>query len=151
MLIKTSVLALLSVALATVGQLTLKRGMDHVGYLGADRLSQPLRILVQLLRTPQVWLGFTLFVMSAAVWIVVVSRAPLSFAYPFAGLTYVIITLFSRYILDERVPGLRWTGVGLIVVGIILVALTAPSEPSARESGVSVTSGAQETPDRSAR
>jgi multidrug transporter EmrE-like cation transporter len=126
LLVKTALLALISVAVATLGQLLLKSGMSRVGYVGSDRLSQPTRLVVEVIKTPQVWLGLGFFGISAAVWLVVLSRAPLSFAYPFAGLTYVLITLFSRFALHEHVAGARWAGILLIVAGIILVARTAP-------------------------
>jgi drug/metabolite transporter (DMT)-like permease len=71
-----------------------------------------------------VWAGLVLFGVSALVWLVVLSRASLSFAYPFASLTYVLIVLFDRFWLNESVPALRWGGVALIIAGIVLVAQT---------------------------
>jgi multidrug transporter EmrE-like cation transporter len=126
MIAKTAGLALFSVAFATLGQILLKSGMTRVGYVGASEIARPTDLILRIAKTPQVWLGMTLFVVSAAVWLVVLSRAPLSFAYPFAGLTYVLITAFSRFVLNERVPGFRWIGIALIISGIILVARTAP-------------------------
>ena len=46
-----------------------------------------------------------LFGFSAIVWLVVLSRASLSFAYPFAALTYVMILLFDHFVLDENGAG----------------------------------------------
>ena len=126
MLAKTAGLALFSVALATVGQLTLKAGMSRVGYVGANELSKPTDLAIKVAKTPQVWLGMGLFIFSAAIWLIVLSRAPLSFAYPFAGLTDVLITAFSRFVLNENVSAARWAGILLIIAGIILVARTAP-------------------------
>jgi drug/metabolite transporter (DMT)-like permease len=57
----------------------------------------------------------------------VLSRTSLSFAYPFAAITYILIVLFDRFVLDETVPPLRWMGVALIAVGIVLVARTPHS------------------------
>ena len=116
-------LILMSVALAAVAQLTLKRGMDEVaGNTGALKLQ--LDSLRDVVTTPAVWLGLFLFGLSAFVWLAVLSRTTLSFAYPFASLTYVLILLADRFILDEPVPALRWAGVAFIVVGIVLVAQT---------------------------
>jgi undecaprenyl phosphate-alpha-L-ara4N flippase subunit ArnE len=74
--------------------------------------------------TPAVWLGLFLFGLSAIVWLLVLSRTSLSFAYPFASLTYVLILLADRFLLDQPVPLLRYAGVAFIVVGIVLVAQT---------------------------
>ena len=68
--------------------------------------------------------GLAIFGLSAVVWLLVLSRASLSFAYPFASLTYVLILLADRFVLHEEIPILRWVGVAAIVTGIILVAQT---------------------------
>ena len=73
---------------------------------------------------PFVWGGLLLFGLSALVWLVVLSRASLSFAYPFAALTYVMILLFDHFVLEEQVPGLRWAGVAFIGTGIFLISRT---------------------------
>ena len=114
---------LLSVTLAAVAQLTLKHGMDQVTETtGALRFDASHARAVAV--TPAVWLGLALFAVSAVVWLAVLSRASLSFAYPFAALTYVLIVLFDRFVLHQEVPGLRWAGVAAIAVGIFLVAQT---------------------------
>jgi drug/metabolite transporter (DMT)-like permease len=74
-----------------------------------------------------VWGGLVLFGLSAVVWLFVLSRTSLSFAYPFAALTYLIIVAVDRFVLHEEVPPLRWVGVGCIMAGIVLVARTAPA------------------------
>lgn len=116
-------LILLSVMLAAVAQLTLKHGMDQVA-AGTGALRVTAASLRDVATTPAVWAGLLLFGLSAAVWLAVLSRTSLSFAYPFASLTYVLILLADRFILEQNVPLLRWTGVAFIVVGIVLVAQT---------------------------
>jgi drug/metabolite transporter (DMT)-like permease len=116
-------LILVSVAIAAAAQLTLKHGMNQVvatnGQVGLDGGS--LRTVVT---TPSVWLGLVLFGGSAVIWLVVLSRTTLSFAYPFASLTYVLILLADRFLLHQQVPPLRYAGVAFIIVGIVLVAQT---------------------------
>ena len=116
-------LILLSVTLAALAQLTLKHGTDQV-----TARSGPLQLggdsLRAIVTTPAVWAGLIVFGLSAVVWIVVLSRTSLSFAYPFASLTYVLILMADRFVLDQEVPGLRYAGVAFIVVGIVLVAQT---------------------------
>ena len=116
-------LILLSVVLAAVAQLTLKHGMDQVA-AGTGVLRFDAESVRDVVTTPAVWAGLVLFGFSAAVWLAVLSRASLSFAYPFASLTYVLIVLADRFVLDQEVPALRYTGVVCIVVGIVLVAQT---------------------------
>jgi multidrug transporter EmrE-like cation transporter len=117
-------LILLSVALAATAQLVLKAGMDRVGEIGRAEVRSPVQTVLRAAQIPAVWAGLALFGMSAAVWLVVLSRAQLSFAYPFASLTYVVILLADRFLLKQNIPGLRWAGVLFIVTGIILVSRT---------------------------
>jgi drug/metabolite transporter (DMT)-like permease len=116
-------LILLSVALAASAQLTLKHGMNQVTDAnGTASLSGgSLKAIVTNL---SVIGGLAIFGLSAVVWLLVLSRASLSFAYPFASLTYVLILLADKFILHEDIPVLRWAGVFLIVTGIVLVAQT---------------------------
>ncbi|HEX9123966.1 MAG TPA: multidrug resistance protein [Actinomycetota bacterium] len=119
-------LILLSVTLAALAQLTLKHGMNQVtsrtGVLQANGES-----LRSVITTAAVWGGLFLFGLSAVVWLGVLSRTSLSFAYPFAALTYVLILLFDRFVLDETVPPLRWAGVAFIAIGIFLISRTPHS------------------------
>lgn len=126
-MIKTATLAIVGVMIATGAQLLLRAGMERVGYIGANRLGKPIALAVQVATEPRVVLGLLLFGFSAAMWLVVLSRIPLSLAYPFAGLTYLFVTIFSRWVLHEQVPPLRWFALSLIVAGIVLVGVTAPA------------------------
>jgi drug/metabolite transporter (DMT)-like permease len=119
---------LLSVALAAVAQLALKQGMNQVNAgLSPAKFSLSGPSLKALVAEPFVWGGLVLFGISALVWLVVLSRASLSFAYPFAALTYVTILLFDHFVLDEQVPALRWGGVAFIAIGIFLISRTPHS------------------------
>jgi drug/metabolite transporter (DMT)-like permease len=116
---------LLSVGLAAVAQLALKQGMNGVNdRLAPATFSLNAASLRALVSQPYVWGGLALFGLSAIVWLVVLSRASLSFAYPFAALTYVLILLFDHFVLDDPVPALRWSGVAFIAAGIFLVSRT---------------------------
>jgi drug/metabolite transporter (DMT)-like permease len=116
---------LLSVGLAAIAQLALKHGMNRVtDDLAPATFSLNGASLRSLVGEPFVWAGLFLFGLSALVWLVVLSRASLSFAYPFAALTYVLILVFDRFALEESVPPLRWAGVALIATGIFLVSRT---------------------------
>jgi drug/metabolite transporter (DMT)-like permease len=119
-------LILLSVLLAAVAQLTLKHGMIQVTSRGAVPLDMgdPVETFRRVVTNVSVLGGLSMFVLSAGVWLVVLSRVSLSFAYPFASLTYVLILLFDRFVLGDQVYALRWAGVALIVLGIVLISRT---------------------------
>ncbi|MDQ4149620.1 MAG: EamA family transporter [Actinomycetota bacterium] len=128
---KTAAVTLLAVCVATAGQLTLKAGMSRVGAISTERLGRPVDLALQIAKTPLVIVGLGLFVVSAAFWMFVLSRVPLSYAYPFVGFTYVLIALFGRFVLHERVPALRWAGIALIVAGILVIGNTSEDSPRA--------------------
>jgi len=117
---------LLSVGLAAVAQLTLKYGMNQVTHQGTQPLvlGNPAQTATRIASVPMVWVGLVIFALSAVVWLIVLSKASLSFAYPFASLTYVIIVLFDRFILGQDIPSIRYLGVALIVAGIVLISRT---------------------------
>ena len=122
-------LIIISVLLAATAQIMLKHGMTQVTNHGAAPLDlgRPVAAARRVGTNLSVWLGLLTFVLSAAVWIVVLSKVSLSFAYPFVSLTYIVILLFDGLILHETVSGLRWAGVAFIVAGILLVSRTHQS------------------------
>lgn len=116
-------LILTSVLLAALAQLTLKHGMNQVtDASGTAKLDSS--TLKSVATNAYVIGGLFIFALSAVVWLLVLSRASLSFAYPFASLSYLLIVLADRFLLHEYVPPLRWAGVALIMTGIIFVAQT---------------------------
>lgn len=117
-------LILTSVALAAAAQLTLKFGVNRVVAERPLNLRAPVPEVIRLFSHLAVWAGLALFAISAVFWMVALSRTSLSFAYPFAALTYVLILLFDWLVLKEPVVALRWVGVALIIGGLILVSRT---------------------------
>jgi drug/metabolite transporter (DMT)-like permease len=117
-------LILVSVCLAAVAQLTLKHGVNAATASSGGVLKLETGSLRHVVATPAVWGGLLLFGCSAVAWMLVLSRASLSFAYPFASFTYVLILLADRFVLHEHIPALRWAGVFCIMLGIVLVAQT---------------------------
>lgn len=124
-------LLIVSVSFAVAGQLTLKSAMTEVGRIGASEVRSVGHTVGRALREPRLWIGLGLFGVSSLFWLVVLSRVPLSLAYPFVGISYVVVVGFSALVLHERVPLLRWVGVAVIVAGIIIVGLSF-ARPSAR-------------------
>ena len=123
MLIATIVL---SVGLAAIAQIMLKRGMVQVTSESGVFSPTSVSSLKAAAATPLVWLGLFVFGLSALVWLGVLSRTDLSFAYPFASLTYIIILFYGKFLADppEPVTAMRWGGVALIIAGLVLVSRT---------------------------
>lgn len=117
-------LLLVSVVFAIAGQLTLKSAMDEIGRIGRAEVRAPLETVLKAAKEPRLWIGLFLFGISALFWLVVLSRVPLSVAYPFVGVSYILVVLFSRLILHEHVPLLRWVGVAVVAAGIAVIGFS---------------------------
>jgi len=125
----TLLILIVSVAFAFGGQLMLKAAMNEIGRIGAQELGSPGSTLARAAREPKLWTGLVLFGVSALFWLVVLSRVPLSVAYPSVGMSYVFVVLFSRLWLHEQVPPLRWVGACVVVVGIVIIGLSFNRTP----------------------
>ncbi len=119
----TIVILVASIALATAGQVLLKSGMDRVGEISGVAMGEVLALVLKVLSTWQVVAGLAAFGVSAILWLVTLSRLPLSVAYPVVALGYVLILAFSVLVLHERPAPLVYVGTALIMVGISLVGI----------------------------
>jgi undecaprenyl phosphate-alpha-L-ara4N flippase subunit ArnF len=90
----------------------------------AARAAQAEASLLSLLTTPATWAGLAVYGFSAVCWLWVLSRAPLSFAYPILSLTFPIVVGASAILFSELILPVRWLGVGMIVLGVSLLAKT---------------------------
>lgn len=117
-------LVLVIVCLVVVGQTLLKVGMQRVGVIGMRRLRAPLSLARSVAAQPAVLLGLGLYVVSALGWIAVLSRVDLSYAYPFLGLSYAAVPVVAVMVLHEAFSATKWVAVGLVLLGVVLVAST---------------------------
>jgi len=111
----------LTILFTVAGQLFVKYGMMQVGSssLQASRLTKH---LLTTLTNPFVFFGFFCAFIAALTWTVAISRAQLSFAYPFVGLGIVLTLVFSSLLFGDKVSSQRWMGVALVCLGLIVVA-----------------------------
>lgn len=66
--------------------------------------------------------GVVCYMVSLVVWIMGLSRVPVSVAYPMLSLGYVINAVAAHYIFGESVTLTKWLGIGFIILGVWLVA-----------------------------
>lgn len=115
------IMAVASILLASIGQVLLKIG---VARLGGVRFSQATLIstLMSVATQPAIVGGLALFGASMLLWLNVLSSMDLSKAYPMVGLSYVMITILSRFVLGETITASRLLGIALILAGVTVVA-----------------------------
>jgi len=69
--------------------------------------------------------GVALFVVQALIYTGALRFVEVSTAFPIGSIGFVVVALLSQRFLAEPVTGTRWTGVGLITLGVALLALQA--------------------------
>ena len=121
-LTKSILLILLSIAIAVGGQILLKIGMNRLGSIALNSMDALGHLFLGVVKSPIVMTGLFLYLLSAAIWLVVLSAVDLSFAYPFIGITYILVLLVSKLILKEDVNPLRWIGAAIITVGVVVIS-----------------------------
>jgi len=119
---KSLLMIFASVLIGVFGQLSLKTGMTQVGRIDAQALSQPIQTLIRIFTTPIILAGIAMYIVGTLIWLVVLSRMDLSYAYPLVATTYVFTPLLANVLLHEPIPTLRWLGIAFILVGVFIVA-----------------------------
>ena len=121
-LLSSVLLILLSISIAVTGQILLKIGIDRIGINGFGSMKALTGLFSGIIRSPMVLTGLFLYFISAAIWLVILSTVDLSFAYPFIGLSYVLVLILSKFILKEEVNPIRWIGGFIITAGVVIIS-----------------------------
>jgi multidrug transporter EmrE-like cation transporter len=108
-----------SILLAVIGQLLMKKGMM---LFGAFPVSQLLQKIIPIFLNPYVFFGLACFGLSSVFWLVVLSRLELSLVYPMVSVAYILVAFASWFFFKENVTLVRWMGIAVIVLGVILIS-----------------------------
>lgn len=111
-------LIVLNVIFAVSGQLAIKAGMKQVGVIDGSNL---LPMLLRSFLNPLVVLGLAAYIGASVLWILVLSRVELSYAYPLLSLGYIAILILGVTVLKESVSFARVAGTFLIIAGVVLI------------------------------
>ncbi|HZP93189.1 MAG TPA: SMR family transporter [Burkholderiales bacterium] len=114
-------LVIAGVLLNAAAQLLLKAGTNAVGrfeFSAANALPVGFRLATE----PHIVGGLACYVVSVAVWIMALSRVEVSVAYPMLSIGYVVNAIAAYYLFGEAVTPVRLLGIGIIVLGVFIVA-----------------------------
>ena len=114
-------LLMTGVLLNAAAQLLLKAGTNVLGVLTLTRDTWP-DTLLRIATQRHFVLGALCYAVSLFVWILGLSRVPVSIAYPLLSVGYIVNAIAAHYLFGESVTVTRWLGIGFIVVGVWLVA-----------------------------
>lgn len=114
-------LILTGVLLNAAAQLLLKAGTNAVGHF-EFHLENAIPVGWKLATEPHIMGGMACYAVSLVVWIMALSRVPVSIAYPMLSIGYVVNAAVAYFWLGEQINTMRMLGVGVIVLGVFLVA-----------------------------
>ena len=117
----TMICILLSTACGVTGQLVLKKAMMGIGVLTPTASAVP-SIVMRIALSPLVIAGMSCYVLGSFFWLIALSRVQLSFAYPFASLSYVLIFVATYYFFGETINAWRLAGMAVICLGVLLIS-----------------------------
>ena len=114
-----------SIVLSAAGQLAMKIGMRELHRVGIGALASADWVA---LGPALSWtiVGVAAYAVSMLAWLLVLARHPLSYAYPFLGVSYVLVYAVATQwsALAEPSSPLRTFGTLLVVAGVVLVSAT---------------------------
>jgi len=117
---KAIIIIMASVLFISVAQLLLKHGVGNAtkGLINASALA----MLSAIFSSWQVLAAVALLVVSSTLWLIGLSHAELSFAYPLLGTGYAVIAVMSWLLLDEVLPLTRVIGIAVIITGVAMMS-----------------------------
>ena len=114
-------LVLLGVLLNAAAQLLLKAGTNAIGHFTFST-ENILPIGMKIASEPHILGGLACYVISVVIWIMALSRVEVSIAYPMLSIGYLVNAIAAWYLFGEAVTIMRMTGIGIIIVGVYIVA-----------------------------
>ncbi len=130
--LKTYLLILLMVIFGPLGNVLLGKGMKGIGAVSIARPAEALDVLSRVLASGTIWLGIGSLISFFVAYTLVLSWADYSYVQPASAVAYAVVALLAHYMLREVVTPLRWMGVAVICLGVVVVGHTPPrtTEPS---------------------
>ena len=123
---KTYFLILIMVVFAPLGNVLLSKGMKNVGPATHWTPSELGSVLLRICASGYVWLGVASLLTFFVAYMLVLTWADYSWVQPASSFSYAIVALLSYLLLGEAVSPLRWFGVAVICLGVLIVGHTHP-------------------------
>lgn len=111
--------------LETFAQFCFKKSVASASFLEIGNLGDGLIFIAKVLPSPFLWLALLSVLAIFIAWSAILSRIDLSVAVPVCSFSYIGVPLVSSIFLHEQISSVRWTGIFFILMGVILVSLSA--------------------------
>ena len=117
------------VTLAGIGQLFIKHGVTVVTEQAGGFPTDIMGFIKMVFYWP-VFIGLAIYFFFGVAWLKILADVPVSFAFPFLAISYIVIILGSWWFLSENINSLKLIAIGLIIAGVICLSR---SDTSAQE------------------
>ena len=114
-------LILLGVLLNAAAQLLLKAGMTQIGHFEFS-MANAFPVGMKVITNFPIVAGLAAYVVSVGVWLLVLSRVQVSYAYPMLSIGYVVNAVAAYFLFGESLSIMRVTGIFVIIAGVYLVS-----------------------------
>jgi drug/metabolite transporter (DMT)-like permease len=94
----------------TFRELFLKSGVNALDQLNPGNLKGVIFFILKLIKTPWLWFSLLFGFLSLFIWLFILSKVDLNFAFSLDSMHYLFIALVSQFLLKEKVRGTRWVG-----------------------------------------
>ncbi|MEO6611798.1 MAG: EamA family transporter [Chitinophagaceae bacterium] len=112
---------LLTLLLTVYGQLILKWRLNSLGHFPTSFKAQ-LKFLAATIIDPFVLSSFAAAFLASLTWIAALTKFDLSYAYPFMSLSFILVLVFSYFLLNEPLTVNKLAGVLLIIAGLFIAS-----------------------------
>jgi drug/metabolite transporter (DMT)-like permease len=124
--LKTYVLIALMVVFGALGDVLLSKGMKQIGQVSLSSTHVATAQLLHTFTSRMIWLGIANLLAFFICYMVVLSWADYSFVSPASATSYAVVALLGWIVLGEVVSDVRWAGILIISLGVLLVSHTPP-------------------------
>ncbi len=133
--LKTFILLFIIVTFAPLGNVLLGLGMRRIGPVISWQPSVLVRVAATVLVSPSIWTGIACLLAFFLAYTLLLSWADYSYVQPASSASYAVVAILGHYFLGETISPLRWLGIfviclGVLVVGRTPVSTTAPASSS---------------------
>jgi len=122
----------------STGIVLLKKGITQIGEVKTITLAEIGRVVKDGVTNSQVLLGVFFEALFFVCLLILMSRSDISFLWPLTALSFVFATLAAMLFLHERVSGVRWAGVVLIMLGAALISYSEQNKEKPAVQGAAV-------------
>jgi drug/metabolite transporter (DMT)-like permease len=109
------------VMLNATAQILMKAGTNSIGFFEFSR-DNILPIGWKLATEWHIIVALFCYALSVVIWILALSRVPVSIAFPMLSMAYVVNALAAWYLLGEAFNPTKLIGMGVIILGVVIIS-----------------------------